>query len=73
MHFQQYEKLSENQQKFRNHTFRYQVVHGFYQSDGLEHLSVFVEIQTVDYKLVSCLQIIYINDYTPSFQGFYQC
>ena len=38
----------------------YQVVQRFYQSDGLEHvrLSVFVEIQTVDFKLVHCLQII---------------
>ena len=38
----------------------YQVVQRFYQSDGLEHvrLSVFVEIQTADFKLVHCLQII---------------
>ena len=38
----------------------YQVVQRFYQSDGLEHvrLSVFVEIQTVDFKLVHCLQMI---------------
>ena len=42
---------------------------GFFQSDRLEHewLSVFVEVQAVDY----ILQRIYINSYTLSFQGFY--
>ena len=70
MHDQQYQKLSENHQKFLKHTFHYQVVHGFYQSDGLEHVrfSVFVEIQTVDYELVYCLQRFIINGYTLSFQ-----
>lgn len=39
LHDQQY----ENQQKFYNHTFYYQVVHGFFQSYWLRHvrLSVF--------------------------------
>ena len=75
MYDQQYQKLSENQQNFCNHTFHYQVVHGFFQSDGLEYewLIVFAEIQTVDYRLVYNLQIIYINGYTLYFQGFYQC
>ena len=45
-----------------------------YQSDGLEYvrLTTFVEIQTVDYKLVYCLPRIYINGCTLSFLGFYQ-
>ena len=57
-----------------NHAFHYQVVQGFYQSDRLEDVSLIaiVEIQTVDYKLIYCLQIIYINGCTLSFQGFYQ-
>ena len=55
MHDQQCRKLSENKQKFCNHTFHHQVVQGFYQSDGSEDvsLSAFVEIQTVDYILSS--------------------
>ena len=75
MYDQQYQKLSENQQKFHNHTFHYQVVPGFFWSDGLEHewLSVFVKTQTVDYKLVYYLQKVYINGYTLSFQGFCEC
>ena len=32
----------------------------------------FAEIKTVDYKLVNCLQINYVNDYILSFQGFEQ-
>ena len=75
MHDQQCGKLSENKLKFCNHTFHHQVVQEFYQSDGSEDVSLgaFVEIQTVDYKLVYCLQIIYVNGYTLSFQGLYQC
>ena len=75
MHDQQYQKLSENQQKLRNHSVHFQAVHRFFQSDGLEHdwLSVFVEIQTVDYKVVNYLQRIYINGCTLFFQEFYQC
>ena len=75
MYDQQYQKLSENQQKFYKHTFHYQVVHGFFESDGLEHewLRGFVKTQNVDYKLVYYLQKIYISSYTLSFQRFCQC
>ena len=75
MYDQQYQKLSENQQKLCNHTFHYQVVHGLFQSDGLEHewLRDFVKTQNVDYKLVYYLQKIYISGYTLSFQRFCQC
>ena len=45
-------KLSENQQKFCNHNFNYQVVHGFFQSERLEYelFSVFLETQNDGYK-----------------------
>ena len=74
MYYQQYQNFSESQQKFWNDTFHYQIDHRFFQSDGLEHewLSIFVKTQTWDYKLVY-LQIIYLNGYALSFQGFCQC